>query len=162
MEMSSGCYNETMNGNDEEKRGFRPTKSDLYEWLDAQRLCVIATVGEDGYPNAATVGFSQSTDLEFVIITDKDSRKAANIARSSKAALTITNEEQRYTVQLEGNARQLSWDEFEQYADYHYKKLPFSMPFRDIPGQTPFVIVPTKIRFSDISVRPWALTYIEL
>ncbi len=140
------------------RQGFKPTKLELFEWLDAQVLCTIATLGKNGYPNTATVAFSQTKDLNFVIITDKDSRKASNVFRNSKVAMTITNEDDRYTVQLEGEARRLSWDEFEQYADYHYKKLPFSLPFKDIPGQTPFIITPVHLRFSDVNVRPWELT----
>lgn len=140
------------------RTGFKPSKSELYDWLDKQVLCVISTLGETGYPNAATVAFSQDENLNFVIITDGSSRKAGNIGRDGRVALTITNEDDRQTVQLEGDARQLSWDEFEQYAVHHYEKLPFSLPFKDIPGQTPFVLVPTHIRFTDASVRPWELT----
>ncbi len=141
--------------------GFKPTNQELYEWLDKQILCVIATQGDDGYPNGATVAFSQSPDLQFVIITDQDSRKAGNMMCSSKVALTITNEDDRYTLQLEGDAKQLTWDEFEPFAEHHYAKLPFSLPFKDIPGQTPFLIAPAHMRFSDVSVRPWELTEIS-
>lgn len=144
------------------RTGLKPSKDQLYDWLDKQVLCTVATRGKDGYPNAATVAFSQSRSLEFIIITDKDSRKAINIASDDKVALVITNSDDRYTVQLEGHARQLSWDEFGQYAEYHHTKLPFSLPFKDIPGQTPFVIVPTRIRFTDASVRPWELTEISI
>lgn len=144
------------------KQGFKPSKVELFDWLDKQILCTVATLGEGGYPNVATVAFSQSQDLQLVIITDKDSRKATNIARDQKVAVVITNEDERYTLQLEGSARQLSWGEFEPYEVHHYKKLPFSLPFKDIPGQTPFLITPTHMRFSDVSVRPWELTEIEL
>ena len=147
----------------EQKQAFKPEKLELGQWLDKQILCVIATHGQGGYPNSATVAFSQTEDFRFVIITDKDSRKAANIAANDKVAMTITNESDRYTLQLEGNARRLSWDEFQQdYAEHHYAKLPFSLPFKDIPGQTPFVITPVHMRFSDINVRPWELTEYEL
>lgn len=144
------------------RTGLKPSKDQLYDWLDKQFLCTVATLGKDGYPNAATVGFSQSQSLEFIIITDKDSRKAVNIANHSKVALVITNSDDRYTVQLEGHARQLSWDEFGNYSEHHYAKLPFSLPFKDIPGQTPYVIVPTHIRFTDASVRPWELTEVSV
>lgn len=140
------------------RKGFKPTKVELYTWLDEQILCTIGTVGVGGYPNGATVAFSQTQALEFVIITDTSSRKAANMRANSKVSLTITNEDERYTVQLEGDARELSWDEFATYERHHYEKLPFSLPFKDIPGQTPFLIVPTHLRFSDVSVRPWELT----
>lgn len=141
--------------------GFKPTAQELCAWLDKQILCVIASHGKDGYPNAATVAFSQSDDLRFVIITDKDSRKAENMGRNDKVAMTITNENDRYTLQLEGTAKQLTWEEFEPYSEHHYAKLPFSLPFKDIPGQTPFLITPTHMRFGDISVRPWEYTDIE-
>lgn len=141
---------------------FKPNTKELCEWLDKQTLCTIASVGEDGYPNAASVAFSQSDDLRFVIITDENSRKAGNIARDNKVALTITNQDDKYTLQLEGTARRLSWDDFEPFAEHHYAKLPFSLPFKDIPSQTPFVIEPTHMRFSDISVRQWELTEIAV
>lgn len=144
------------------KQGLKPTKEQLSEWLDKQMLLTIASNGADGYPNAATVGFSHNDAYEFVIITDKDSRKAHNIASDSKVALTVTSLEDRYTLQLHGTARQIDWDEFEKYSEHHYAKLPFSLPFKDIPGQTPFVISPVYMRFSDVSVRPWELTEIDV
>lgn len=140
------------------RKGFKPTKAELYDWLDKQILCDVSSIGEGGYPNSATVAFSQTKDLQFLIITDSSSRKARNIKKDGRVALTITNEDDRYTVQLEGDAHTLSWEEFTSYEDYHYKKLPFSLPFKDIPGQQPILITPTHIRFSDVSVRPWELT----
>ena len=145
-----------------EKQGLNPTKQQLGDWLDKQMLSTIASNGADGYPNAATVGFSHNDAFEFVIITDKDSRKAYNIANDNKVAMTITNQDDRYTLQLQGEARQITWEEFNAYSEHHYAKLPFSLPFRDIPGQTPFVITPVYMRFSDVGVRPWALTEIDV
>lgn len=144
------------------RTGFKPNAKELYEWLDKQVLCTLASIGKNGYPNAATVAFSQTADMGFVIITDKDSRKAANISGNSKVAMVVTNSDDRYTLQLEGDARRLRWEEFEEYSEYHYKKLPFSLPFKDIPGQTPYVIVPVHMRFTDASVRPWELTEISI
>lgn len=140
------------------RAGWKPTKEELYVWLDKQILCTIGTLGEDGYPNGATVAFSQNTQLEFFIITDTNSRKARNIRTNTKVSLTVTNEDDRYTVQLEGNAHELEWSEFASHEARHYAKLPFSLPFKDIPGQTPFLITPTHLRFSDASVLPWELT----
>lgn len=140
------------------RRGFTPTKAELGAWLDAQVLCTIGTIDEEGYPNGATVAFSHDEALDFVIITDGSSRKAHNMRHDKKVSLTITNENDRYTVQLEGVARELSWREFAPYEAHHYAKLPFSLPFKDIPGQVPFVITPVRVRFGDVSVRPWEFT----
>lgn len=140
------------------KIGWKPTRSELYEWLDKQILCTLSTIGDGGYPNGATVAFSQDAMLDFLLITDRRSRKAQNMRAHSKVSLTITNEDDRYTVQLEGRAEELTWDEFTRYETHHYEKLPYSLPFRDVPGQTPFRITPVHIRFSDVSVRPWETT----
>lgn len=140
------------------RAGFKPNNAELYDWLNSQILCTISTQGADGYPNAATVAFSQTHNLEFLIITDGLSRKAQNIMRNDQVAMTISNETDRYTIQLEGNARELSWDDFAPYENSHHAKLPFSLPFKDIPGQAPFIITPVHLRFSDVSVRPWELT----
>src|SRR5882757_11146095 len=135
------------------------TKQDLYEFLDSQIVCTISTNGEDGYPNSATVAFSNNEDLEFVIGTSVRSRKANNIARDGKVAMTITDEKKRWTVQLEGDARRLFKDEFEEkYSEKHYRKLPFSLPFKDIPDQINFLIVPVHLKLTDASKKPWQVT----
>ncbi len=132
------------------------TKQDLLSFLDEQIICTIATHGKDGYPNSATVAFSNNEELEFVIGTSVESRKAKNIARDDKVAMTITNEEKRWTVQLEGDARKLTPEEFEQkYSEKHYRKLPWSLPFKDLPDQTNYLIVPVHLRLSDVSGKPW-------
>lgn len=140
------------------RHGFKPTKAELNAWLDRQILCTISTLGQDGFPNAATVAFSQDMSLRFFIITDESSRKASNIRQDNRVALTVTNEKDRYTVQLEGLAQELTWSSFKDQEAYHYKKLPFSLPFKDIPGQTPFCIIPVHIRFTDVGVKPWEKT----
>lgn len=140
-----------------------PTKQDLIDFLDSQMLCVISSIGEGGYPNSATVAFSSNDDLELVIGTNAKSRKAANFARDNKVAMTITDAERRWTVQLEGNVSPLSWEEFEaKYGEKHYKKLPFSLPFKDIPDQTNFRITPTRIKLTEANKKPWVVTEFDL
>ncbi|MEO7905173.1 MAG: pyridoxamine 5'-phosphate oxidase family protein [Candidatus Saccharimonadales bacterium] len=136
---------------------MKPTKSELIEWLNAQMLCVISTIGQDGQPNAATVAFWQTDHLTFVIITDDSSRKAINIATDNRVAITVTGTDRR-TMQLEGKARRLNPDEFEMYEQHYYAKMPFLLPLKSAPGQTSIAITPTHIRFTDITLRPWALT----
>lgn len=140
------------------RAAWRPTKSELYKWLDDQILCVVSSIDDDGYPNSATVAFSQTEDLEFIFITDKSSRKAKNIALNGKVAMNITNENDRYTVQLEGDASEMTPEQFSKYEENHYRKLPYSLPFKDIPGQTPFLVRPVRVGFTDVSVRPWHVT----
>jgi general stress protein 26 len=136
-----------------------PTKQDLIDFLDSQMLCVISSNGEEGFPNSATVAFSSNDDLELIIGTNAKSRKAGNFGRDNKVAMNITDAERRWTVQLEGNVSELTWEEFEaKYSEKHYKKLPFSLPFKDIPDQTNFRIVPTHLKLTEANKKPWVVT----
>ena len=136
-----------------------PTKDDLRAFLDSQVLCTVSSIGEGGYPNAASVAFSSNDDLEFVIGTSTLSRKAANFARDNKVSLTITDAEKRWTVQLEGDVRPIGWDDFEaNYSEKHYKKLPFSLPFKDIPDQMNYLITPVHLKLTEANINPWRVT----
>lgn len=63
------------------------------------------------------MAFSETTDGRFIIGTSVVSRKAGNIHGDPRVAMVVTDTEQRYTVQIEGQARLLEPDEFEQLAD---------------------------------------------
>lgn len=140
------------------RMSLKPSRNELSQFLRTQTVCVIATVDSAGGPNAATVAFSESTDGQFIIGTSAKSRKATNIDANQRVALTVTDAEKRYTVQLEGVARKLSPDEFARYAEEHYSQLPSSRPYKDAPGQVDIIIQPTHIRFSDCSSFPWVTT----
>ena len=138
--------------------GWRPSRAELSDFLRAQPLCTLSTVDAVGQPQGATVAFSETQDGDFIVGTSDTSRKAANIDTNPHVAMTITDAERRYTVQLEGTARKLGAEAFAAYADYHYDQLPASRPFRDAPGQVNILVSPTHIRFSDCNPHPWVLT----
>ena len=144
-----------MNGNSE---GWSPTQAEVFEFLQTVPLGTIATLDAEGQPQVATVAFSQTKDLEFIIGSAEDSRKAQNIAHDDRVALVATDPAKRFTMQMEGRARKLSRDEFEHYADAHYAKLPQSAPFKDVEGQCHFLIRPMHVRFSDCNPYPWVQT----
>lgn len=147
-----------MNGNSE---GWSPTQAEVFEFLQTVPLGTIATLDSEGQPQVATVAFSQTENMEFIVGTAEDSRKAQNIAHDNRVALVATDPTQRFTVQMEGTAHKLSRDEFELYADAHFEKLPQSAPFKDTEGQCYFLIRPIHIRFSDCNPFPWVLTNFE-
>lgn len=137
---------------------FQPTRTELSQFLKDQPLCTVATINPEGVPNAATVAFSETVKGDFIIGTDTKSRKSVNIDTNPNVAMTITDVDKRYTVQLEGLAHKLSPQEFELYAEEHYRQLPNSRPYKDAPGQVSIMIKPTHIRFSDVSSYPWVVT----
>lgn len=139
--------------------GLQPTKIEVAEFLDTIALGTISTISEDGKPQVATVAFSQTEELELVVGTDDKSRKAQNINSNPNVAFVATDPEQRITVQFEGVARILSKEEFDNsYAKNHFRKLPASLPFKDIPGQVYFVLEPRYLKFSDCKPFPWVVT----
>jgi predicted pyridoxine 5'-phosphate oxidase superfamily flavin-nucleotide-binding protein len=141
-----------------EVQAFRPTKAEVVAFLDTLPLCVLASLDGTGQPQAATVAFSQTDNLEFVVGTDESSRKALNIVNDDRVAVVVTDPMLRYTVQAEGTARKVTAEEFDAYAQRHFEKLPASAPFRDVEGQCYFVVTPQWLRFSDCNPHPWVLT----
>ena len=141
-----------------ESEGWRPTRAELSDFLRDQPLCAFSSVNAEGNPQGATVAFSETQDGDFIVGTSESSRKAANIDTNPNVALTITDVERRYTVQLEGIARKLGAEAFAGYADYHYEQLPASRPFKDAPGQVHILISPIHVRFSDCNPHPWVTT----
>ena len=138
--------------------GWRPTRTDLSDFLRTQPLCTFSSVDSEGKPQGATVAFSETVDGDFIIGTSELSRKSTNVDANPNVAMTITDMERRYTVQLEGVARKLGAEAFVAYAEYHYEQLPASRPFKDTPGQVNILVSPTSIRFSDCNPHPWVLT----
>lgn len=138
--------------------GLRPTKAEVYGMLDTLPLGCVATVDQTGQPQVATVGFSQTKDLEFIFGTKDTAHKALNIMHDGRVGFVATDTIQRYTVQLEGRAKKLEPAEFDAYAENHFRKLPAAAPYRDVEGQCFIIIRPYRLRFSDCSVWPWVVT----
>lgn len=70
------------------------------------RVCgagVVATIGEDGEPQAAYVGIDAHDDGVIVFDAQQSSRKVANLTRDPRIAVAVTGAD--LTVQLEGRAR---------------------------------------------------------
>ncbi|MEO5499233.1 MAG: pyridoxamine 5'-phosphate oxidase family protein [Candidatus Saccharimonadales bacterium] len=139
--------------------GWRPTHTEVYEWLKEQPLGVLSTLNEAGAPQSATVAFSVTEFGDLLVGTSEGSRKSQNIDHDSRVAFTITDSERRITVQIEGVARKLAQVAFEMdYEAEHYKQRPESLPFKDEPGQCHIFITPQHVRFSDCRPKEWAIT----
>lgn len=141
--------------------GWAPTEEQIYEWLRGQVLCTLSTIDDNGRPDGATVAYSVTTNNELIIGTSSDSRKIHNIDNHPHVAVTVTDSDERYTVQIKGIARIMAQTAFSALADEHYRQRPESLPFRDDPDQSHILIHPEWTRFSDCSVNPWLLTEFE-
>jgi hypothetical protein len=70
-------------------------------FLRARRLAVIATVHDDGTPEAALIGYAMTPAGEFVFDCERHSRKSRNLEARPHAALVVGLEDET-TVQIEG------------------------------------------------------------
>ena len=118
------------------------------QFLDQFETCVLATVGRNGRPQAATVGFSVDDDFKIMIATNVKTRKATNLAENPKVALVVGFEGPK-TLQLEGVAEKLNKTEHQDRINLHFKRVPGAKKFAGEAGQNYYLITPTWLRFTD-------------
>lgn len=84
-------------------------RRDALKFLQKHKVAVLATVSENGEPQAATVTCVVDDDFNLYFITRKGTRKFTNIVRDPKVALVIgTEENMPATVQMHGKAEILT------------------------------------------------------
>ena len=60
--------------------------SRLREFLAEQTTLTLATVAEDGRPQAAPLFYAETDDLALIFISEKKARHSQNIARQKRVA----------------------------------------------------------------------------
>lgn len=80
------------------------TKKEVLKFLKGHHHATIATVTENGLPEAATVYYGVDDQLNVYIPTGALSRKFKNIKKNPHVALVVTNTKILTTVQMEGVA----------------------------------------------------------
>src|ERR1700740_2176203 len=124
-------------------------KQEIISILDDTNDMTIATVREDGYPQATTVSYVND-GLTIYFGCAANSQKAKNLARDSKVSLTVNlpytswndirglsigGKAERVTDPQEvGQASQLMFEKFPQIARYAPAELEDIVLFRVTPG----------------------------
>lgn len=124
--------------------------TDVKQFLDEHDTCVLATVNIDGKPQAASVGYSVDGEFNFLIGTNKNTRKYQNLKNSNKVALVVGFSGSK-TVQIEGCTKELSIED--RRVQEHLDKVPSATKFKLQDGQTYFLIAPTWLRSTDYSAK---------
>jgi general stress protein 26 len=121
---------------------------EVFQFMDGQRLAVIATVDEDVRPEAALMGFAVTPELEIIFDTVRSSRKYPNLKKNPRVAWVIgcTSE---ITVQFEGMAEELEGEKLEKYKKTYFEKFPDGPVRESWPGITYFVVRPKWVRYCD-------------
>lgn len=135
-------------------------KQKVFDLMKDNFLCVFSSLGPDGQPQSAVVGFSEDSDGKLVIGTRKTSRKYQNVLRDPRVSIVIGWDE-RKTVQYEGLAHEATGDERTKYQDLHVAKHPINAKFKDDPNEAYIVIEPVWVRYTDASVSPWQVEEVK-
>lgn len=73
-----------------------------------QRVGVVSTMGGFGQPQAASMYYIFDSALNVYFITRESSRKYKNIKRNPRVAFVVSSENPPLTVQLEGEAQEVT------------------------------------------------------
>jgi hypothetical protein len=125
-------------------------RDQLFRFLRAQRLGIVATISPAGDPQSAVVGIAVTDRLEIVFDTLSSTRKCENLRRLPKISV-VTGWDQEITVQCEGVADEPSGTELERLKACYFGVYPDGVARQSWDGITYFRIRPTWIRYSDFN-----------
>jgi uncharacterized pyridoxamine 5'-phosphate oxidase family protein len=130
-------------------------KSVILEFLKKESLAVASTVDDQtNKPESAVLRFSQTDRLEIIFDTFSTYRKYKNLQTNQNVSLVI-GWDNGTTVQYEGIARELRGAELEDGKKIHISKLPAHAKYKEMSVVRYFIVKPTWIRYSNLSVNPW-------
>jgi uncharacterized pyridoxamine 5'-phosphate oxidase family protein len=121
---------------------------EVYEFMGSERLGVLATVSEDGTPEAALMGIAATPQLELIFDTLNSTRKYANIKKNPSVAFVIGCSSE-ISVQYEGIAEELSGDSLTKYKAIYFSKFTDGPARENWLGMTYFVVRPRWVRYCD-------------
>src|SRR5215469_11584811 len=106
--------------------------AEVFQFMNRESLAALTTVGDNGQPQAAVMGFAVTREREIIFGTVKTSRKYANSKKNPRVAWVIgcTTEvaryQQTYFAKFTDGPERLTW-----------------------PGITYFVVRPKWVRYCD-------------
>jgi general stress protein 26 len=129
------------------------TRVELVQFLRRYRLAVQASVGPDGAPQAAVVGFAASDALEIVFDTVESSRKYRNLCADPRITFVVGWDDE-ITAQIDGVADFPTGDELERVRECYFIAYPDGRDRLAWPGITHVRVRPTWVRYSDFTKDP--------
>ena len=121
---------------------------EVYQFMRSERLGVLATVSEEGRPEAALMGFAVTPQLEIIFDTVKTSRKYPNLKKNPQVAWVIGCATE-VTLQYEGVAEELEGEELAKFKKTYFASFPEGPARESWPGITYFVVRPKWVRYCD-------------
>lgn len=138
------------------------TREQLVAFMRANPLATVATVSDDGAPQAALVGVAVSDRLELVFDTLDTSRKFQNIVRGSRVAVAFgtagpyaAGKHDERCVQYEGIADVPTGEELARVREeIYFARFPDGRSRTAWPKIAYVRVRPSWIRFSDYNADP--------
>ncbi|GAB4425164.1 MAG: hypothetical protein Fur0044_23270 [Anaerolineae bacterium] len=131
----------------------------IKQFLAAHTTLTLATLAEDGRPQAAPLFYAELDDLSLVFISEQRVRHSQNVARDERVAAAIYADGQQWQsirgVQLEGRCVALSGPIAEAARRAYLAKYPFIIENTGLTGMlervTFYKITPVWLRLIDNS-----------
>lgn len=79
------------------------TNEKLKRFLDSHAIAALSVISKDDMPYSATVYTVVDEKLNFYFMSRNNSKKTENIEKNNKAALTIFDQDNPITVQVQGH-----------------------------------------------------------
>lgn len=122
-----------------------------------QLYVAVATVGEDGRPQAATMRCAVSDDFELVFGTLRTSRKFANLQRSPEIAVVMWDP--MFSLQIEGRFDVPEGEDGARIKQVFARYFPADFRDRDArPMHTFFRVAPRWLRYCNFADEPARVT----
>lgn len=127
----------------------------VLDYLQTQRVCVLAVEMLDGSPHGATVHFAHTDDpFVFYFETNKDYRKCEPLIKREKTRATLvigSTEADMRTLQLDGTVQLLKNTELDIYNEVYLGKFPEKKEKSKNPNFVRFTFTPIWWRFTDFT-----------
>ncbi len=135
------------------------TKQRIKQFLAEHTTLTLATVAEDGHPQAAPLFYAAMDDLSLIFISERKVRHSQNITREQRVAITRGADGQQWSeirgVQLEGTCVVLAGQAARSARLVYLNKYPFIQKNKFLKLMlntvTFYKIIPTWIRLIDNS-----------
>ena len=128
-------------------------RQEILEYLNTQRVGVLAVEMFDGSPHGATLHFAYvENPLQFFFKTHREYRKSEPLLKKSTTRATFVvgvDESNMKTLQLDGQVRVITQSEKELFDSVYLGKFPEKRKNQEDPHAVYFVFIPTWWRYTD-------------
>ena len=124
------------------------TPEDIFTFVRAHELAIVATVSDNNSPEAALMGIAVTPDARIVFDTVKGSRKYANLRHENRVALVV-GWEHEITVQLEGCAEEPDGVDLQRCKEAYFAVFPDGREREAWPEIAYIAVRVTWMRYSD-------------